>query len=99
MGPMRGKRKILKWVGGKEGMIIFPCSSLNRPARKNRFIFLCGSFRRTTRENRFSHAGDSPTPGPLFFRAVPLTNHMETKGDGVQKNQSSSSGRAAHLHM
>ncbi len=30
-------------------------------------------------------------PVPYFFRAVPLTNRMETKGDGVQKNQSSSS--------
>lgn len=64
-------------------MIIFACGSLNRPVPKN-LCFPCGQ---------------QPDAGPIFFRAVSLTNRMETKGAASRKNQSCSSASAISKYV
>ncbi len=51
-------------------------------------IIPCGWVKTFARENAFSRVDDSLAPVPLFSRAVPLTNRMETKGDSVHENLS-----------
>ena len=70
-------------------------------------IFPCGPLKSTTQDNDdypvrvrlggphgkidFPVWATTPRQSPYFFRAVPLTNRLETKGGGVQENLSCSS--------